>query len=252
MSPTVHLPTFQSSASPLGIAERWAGASGVAASLLIFFAGAFAPGPPTHGGTDAAMLEHFRMHHDGTMKGVLVWMLGAMALLLFAAAVTSRATRAKRAMGTEPGVSGAFARLVGAIAVGMLVAAQAGAAATARVGHHATDPAIARGLDEIGHMLAHLSVIPLGLFTLALAVTLLDARLGSRWLAAAGVPIGLGMAATGAWVVVGGDMLHNVGGGITWLGSMLWWVAVGVTLVLTGRRTRVRGAVAAPAAAAAA
>lgn len=228
MSPTVYL---LPSAPAVGGAERWAAASGALASVLIFMSGAFAPGPPSHGGTDAALLAHFRTYHDGTMRGVFVWMLGAMALLVFAAVVARRAEQARRAAGAEPGVLPLVTLLMAVTAVGMLVAAQAGAAATAAVGHHATDAAIPRALDEFGHMLAHLSVIPLGLFSVAAGLTLREARLAAGWLAAVGVAIGLVMAATGAWVVFGGDLLHNVGGGIGWLGSFLWWIAVSVALV---------------------
>ena len=52
MTPTVLSPTPTSA----GRAERWYGLRGVAASILIFVSGAFAPTPPSHDGTDAAML----------------------------------------------------------------------------------------------------------------------------------------------------------------------------------------------------
>ncbi|GLC23840.1 hypothetical protein [Roseisolibacter agri] len=243
MSPTVYLPATPPT---VGRVERWAGASGALASVLIFMSGAFAPGPPSHGGTDAALLAHFRTYYDGTMRGVFVWMLGAMAVLVFAAVVARRAERATRAAGGEPGVLPTVTLLMAVTAVGMLVAAQAGAAATAAVGHHATDAAIPRALDEFGHMLAHLSVIPLGLFSVAAGLTLREAQVGARWLAWLGVAIGLEMAATGAWVVFGGDLLHNVGGGIGWLGSFLWWIAVSVALVrgVASRRAPAADAVA--------
>jgi hypothetical protein len=184
------------------------------------------------------------------MKGVLVWMLGAMALLLFAATVVRVADQARRAAGREAGVLPTFTLMAAVTAVGMLVAAQSAAGATAVIGHHATDPSVARGLDEIGHMLAHLSVLPLGLFGLALGLTLLDARLVSRWLAGAGVAIGAALSLSGIWVVVGGTTLHDVGG-LFWLSSMLWWAALSATLVWTGRRGRVPAGIAAPTALAA-
>jgi hypothetical protein len=185
------------------------------------------------------------------MKGVFAWVLGALALLLFVATVVRAGERAKRALGGEPGVLRPFTLLVAAAAIGMLLAAQAGAGATAVVGHHGTDAGLLRALDEIGHMLAHLSVVPLGLLTAAMALTLADARLGPRWLAYLGVAVGALMAVSGIWVVVGGQRLHDAGG-LTWLGSLLWWIAQSVTLTLHGRAPRERAAgptVAAPVAA---
>jgi hypothetical protein len=235
MSPTVQLP-----ASPaVGRAERWCRASGAAASVLIFAAGAFAPNPPMHGGTDAALVEHFRTHHDGTLRGVFSWALGAMALLLFASVVARGADRARRAAGREPGVAPTFMLLTGVTAVGMLMVAQAGAAATAAIGHHATDMAVARGLDEIGHMVAHLSVVPLGLFVLATGLTLAEAGLGVRWLARTGVVVGAAAALSGIWVAVGGQGLHNAGG-LCWLAMMLWWMAQSATLTWAVARPRAR------------
>jgi hypothetical protein len=235
MSPTVYNAPAPSPA--FSMADRCCLASGIAAAALVFSSGAFAANPPTHG-TDAALLTHFRTTYDGTMKGVFVWMLGAMAILLFAAAVVRAAERARRAAGRDAGVMPLFTLLTATTAVGMLVAAQAGAAATAVVGHHATDAALPRAFDEIGHMLAHLSVVPLGLFMLAGGLTLLDARVGVRWVAAAGVPLGLAMALSGTWVFLGGQSLHNAGG-LTWLGLVLWLVAQSATLVWTTRRRRV-------------
>ena len=234
MSPTVYNAPAPA-AAPRG-ADRWTLASGIAAAVLIFSSGAFAPNPPVHG-TDAVLLAHFRTTYDGTMQGVFVWILGAMALLLFAAALVRAAARAGRAAGREPGVMPLFTLLTATAAVGMLVAAQAGAAATAVVGHHATDAALPRAFDEIGHMLAHLSVVPLGLFMLAGGLTLLDARLGARWLAAAGVPMGLAMALSGTWVFLGGQSLHNAGG-LTWLGLVLWLVAQSASLLWATRPRR--------------
>jgi len=236
-------------------AERWGGLSGIAASVLIFVSGAFAPNPPSHDGTDAAMLAHFRTHYDGTMQGVYAWMLGAMALLLFAAVLVRAVERARRAAGREPGVLTTLTLLAATVAAGRLVAAQAGAAATAVVGRHATDAALPRAFDELGHMLAHLSVVPLGVFVLASALALRDARVGARWLAALGVPIGVFMTLSGTWVFIGGWPLHNAGG-LGWLAMLLWWIAQGVSLVRAGRRAPVSalapasGAVAMPVAAA--
>ncbi|MDF1504981.1 hypothetical protein [Roseisolibacter sp. H3M3-2] len=231
MTPTVL--ASDAAAPRIAPAERWAALSGVAASLLAFFSGAFAPNPPTHG-TDAVLLAHFRTHHDGTMRGVFALMLAAMALLVFAAAVANAARRAGKARGRDAGLLAALTLLTGAAAVGMLVAAQAGAAATAVVGHHAADAALPRAFDEIGHMFAHLSVLPLGAFMIAAGAALLQVRLGARWVAAAGIPAGAAMMLSGTWVFVGGDRVHDAGG-FAWLAMILWWIAQGVALWWAGR-----------------
>jgi hypothetical protein len=234
------LPTPPSARRP-PIGERWCRAAGVAAALLAFFAGAFAPNPPAHGGTDAAMMAHFRTHYDGTMKGVFTWILGAMALLVFTGAVVAAAERVRHAAGRERGVLPVLTMLTAGIAVAMLVAAQTLAAATAVIGHHATEMSVVRGLDEIGHMFAHLAVIPIGLFGISAALTLRDAGLGARWIATAGLPIGVCMSVSGAWVFVGGQTFHNIGG-LCWLATLLWWIAQSVTLVLADRAPRRHGA----------
>ena len=239
MTPSLHTHAASTPASAISGAERWCRASGVAAALLSFFSGAFAPNPPMQGGTDAALVEHFRVHYDGTMRGVFCLMLGSMAILLFAAALVRGAARLRRAAQREEGILPLFTLLTATVAVGMLVAAQAGAAATAAIGHHATDMAVPRGLDEIGHMLAHLSVVPLGLFLLAAGLTLADAGFGPRWLARAGAAVGVYLALSGVWVFVGGQGLHDAGG-LGWLGMVIWFAAQGVALALADRPARAR------------
>ena len=239
MSPSLHTSASPTPPSAVGAAERWCRASGVAAALLSFFSGAFAPNPPMQGGTDAALVEHFRVHYDGTMQGVFCLMLGSMAILLFATALVQGAARRRRAAEREAGILPLFTLLTATVAVGMLVAAQAGAAATAAIGHHATDMAVARGLDEIGHMLAHLAVIPLGLFLLSAGLTLADAAFGPRWLAWAGAAVGVYLALSGVWVFVGGQGLHDAGG-FGWLGMVLWFAAQGAALALADRPARIR------------
>jgi hypothetical protein len=245
MSPILH-----TSASPMPVAavragERWCRASGLAAAVLTFLAGAFAPNPPMQGGTDAALVAHFGAHYAGTLQGAFTATLGAMALLLFAVALVHGAARLRRAAHREAGVLSLFTLLAGVVAVGMLVAAQAVAAATAVIGHHATDMAVPRGLDEVGHMLAHLSVLPLGLFTLAAGLTLADAGFGPRWLARAGAGMGAYLALSGTWVFVGDQRLHNAGA-LGWMGMMLWLAVQGVALALADRPAREPIAAAAP------
>jgi hypothetical protein len=238
MTDPVHIPT-PPGAAPVGPAERLCHLSGAAAAVLIFAAGAVAPNPPVHGGTDAAVLAHFRAHHADTLNGTFVWALGLVALLVFTSAALRGADRARRGIGEAPGVAAALSPLAAVVTVAMLMVAQAGAAATANVGHHATDAGLLRALDDIGHMVAHLTVFPFGLFTLATGLTLRHARFGARWVAGAGVGIGAAMLLSGVWVATGGDVVHNVGG-LTWLATLLWLVAQSGTLALAGRAPRAR------------
>ena len=79
--------------APIGAAERIARASGIAVTFLLVAAGVLAPDPPMHGGSDAAILAHYRSHHDGILAGAFVWTLAMVALLLFALAVARAAER---------------------------------------------------------------------------------------------------------------------------------------------------------------
>jgi hypothetical protein len=238
MTLPVHLST-PADAVPVGPAERLCRLGGASAAVLIFAAGGIAPNPPVHGGTDAAVLAHFRAHHADTLTGTFLWALALVALLVFTAAALRGADRARHAAGGAPGVAAALSPLAAVVTVAMLMVAQAGAAATANVGRHATDAGLLRALDDIGHMVAHLTVLPFGLFTLATGLTLYHARLGARWVAGAGVAVGAAMLLSGVWVATGGDVVHNLGG-LTWLATLLWLVAQSGTLALAGRAPRVR------------
>lgn len=225
----------------VGPAERLARLAGVAATVLLVAVDAIAPNPPMHGGSDAEVLAHFRVHHADTLRGTFVAMLGLLALLTFTAAVLRGAARARRRAGVEPGVSAWLAPLAAVVTVALLVVSQAAAAATANVGRHSTDVGLLRALDDVGHMAAHLTVFPFGLFTLAAGLTLLEARFGARWVAGLGVAVGAAMLVSGVWVAAGGQTLHDVGG-LTWLATFLWLVAQSVALGVTDRAPRARPA----------
>ena len=220
-------------------AERWARASGIAVTALVIAAGALAPDPPMHGGTEAAILSHYRAHHDGILAGGFLWTLAMMALLLFAAAVVRGAQRAREAAGHAAGVLPTFTLLAAAAAAGMLLASQACTSAAAVIGHHATDTLVVRGLDEIAHMLAHLAMVPLGVLVLAMGLTLARARLGSRAVAGVGAALGAALAGTASWVFVGGTRLH-MAGVLCLFGILLWWVVQSAVLVLADRAPRER------------
>jgi hypothetical protein len=237
MTPTLHTPT--QSTTPVGPAERWSRASGVAVTALLIFAGTQAPDPPMHGGTDAMILAHYRAHHDGILAGVFVWAVAMMALLLFAAAVARGSQRAREAAGRGAGLLPTFTLLAAAAAAGMLLASQACTGAAAVVGHHAADTVVVRGLDEIAHMLAHLSMVPLGVLVLAMGLTIADARLGSRAVARVGAVLGAGLTVTASWVFVGGTQLHLIGV-LCLFAVLLWWVVQSVVLVLAERAPRTR------------
>jgi hypothetical protein len=230
---TAPLPT----PAPIAPAERWARASGIAVTALLIAAGALAPDPPMHGGTEAAILSHYRAHHDGILAGSFLWTLAMMALLLFAAAVVRGAQRAREAAGHAAGVLPTFTMLAAAATAGMLIASQACTSAAAVIGHHATDTLVVRGLDEIAHMLAHLAMVPLGVLVLAMGLTLARARLGSRAVAGVGAALGAALAATASWVFVGGTRLH-LAGVLCLFGILLWWVVQSVVLVLADRSPR--------------
>jgi hypothetical protein len=225
--------------APVPRPERLTRLSGVAAAGLFLAVDAIAPNPPMHGGTDAAVLAHFRAHHADSMRGAFVAMLGLAALLVFTAAVLRGAARARRRIGAEPGVAAVLTPLVAAVTVGLLMVSQAGAAATANVGQHTTDVGLLRAMDDIGHMAAHLAVFPFGLFTLATGLALREARFGARWVASLGAGVGTAMLLSGLWVAVGGQTVHNLGA-LTWLATFLWLAAQSVALGLADRAPRGR------------
>ena len=225
--------------APVARTERWARASGIAVTTLVIAAGTLAPDPPMHGGTEVAILAHYRAHHDGILAGAFLWALAMMALLLFAAAVVRGAQRAREAAGRGAGVLPTFTLLAAAAAAGMLLASQACTGAAAVIGHHATDTIVVCGLDEIAHVLAHLAMVPLGILVLAMGLTLAGARLGRRAVAGVGVALGAALTATASWVFVGGARLH-LAGVLCLFGVLLWWVVQSAVLVVADRAPSAR------------
>ena len=225
-------------------AQRWLRASGLLVPVLFFVSDAFAPNPPVHGGTDAALLAFYRDHHAGILTGVFAGALAMVALLSFSVAVVEAAAAARRAAGRSPvasGVVGVFAGVAGA----MMMASQAATGATAVIGAHATDAGVVRGLDEIAHMLAHIAMLPLGILVLAMGLTLTTARAGARAVAVAGAVAGGALALTSSWVFVGGSSLHNLGV-LAFFATFLWCVVQSVVLVRAGRPARLRDPLTAP------
>lgn len=232
------LPSFAPRSLPVSGAERAARASGLAVTVLLITAGVLAPDPPMHGGTEAAILAHYRAHHDGILAGAFVWTLAIAALLLFALVVARAAERRATMAGQDAGLLPGYTRLLAGAAAGMLLASQAATAAAAVIGQHATDTTVVRGIDEIAHMLAHLAMLPLGLLILACGLTLRTWRVGARWLSTTGAAIGAALAASACWVFVGGMPLHQAGV-LCLFAMLLWLVAQSVSLLRAdGARSR--------------
>ena len=215
--------------------ERWSLVSGIAVTVLLLAAGAVAPDPPSHGGTDAAMLAHYRAHAPGILTGVYLWGLAMVALLLFAVALVRAAGRADRLAGREGGMLPAYTLVIATVAVAMLLVSQACLGAAAILSDRTDLGTTIRVIDEISHMVAHVAMLPTGVFVLAAGLTAWHARIGARWVAGFGAVSGAALAATASWVFVGGQALHDAGV-FALLAFLLWTPAQGVALLRAGTR----------------
>jgi hypothetical protein len=83
--PKLSIPNQERRSLPLQIrafstGERLIQACGLVVVLCLLAAGVVSPDPPSHGGSDSAVLAFYQQHAVGLSAGAFLWGLGMMAL----------------------------------------------------------------------------------------------------------------------------------------------------------------------------
>lgn len=226
-------------ASVLSNDARILRAAGLIVVGCIIAAGVFSPDPPSHGGTDAAVLAFYQQHLSGILTGSFLWDLAMLALVLFAvmlgracaglyaAAHAGAATR-------QPILWIDLLRPLSTVAAMLFIVSQAAESAAAFVATHGAPAFSIRSLDEMSHMTGHLGMLPLGSWILSAGLAQRASRCGGQWIAWIGIVSGGAVMATTSWVAFGQQWLHNAGV-FALLGFLFWTAASSVSLLLNKR-----------------
>ncbi len=208
------------------------GMAGGIGFVVLFFSAASLVGDPPAEGPYPLMAGFYKQHEAAFLKGVYLQAVALMFLTLFAGSLSSLVRRAGGGNGWLPGlILGS-----GMVVVTLMTVSQACTGATALMAGRNANPEIIRSMDEIAHIVAHLSAVPLGVFLLAASAGMLLYRLAPRWLGYLGLLPGVTLVGV-AGTFSSSHLLHGVGV-LALLLFMVWNVLLSISLLRQSWKAR--------------
>lgn len=191
------------------------------------------PEPPGTGAPFEQIASYYGDNVNGQLTSTFIWGLALMVFLLFIGSFFSVLRAAEGGSGTLSLV----ALGSGTVAITVMIVAQAVTGATAIIASDGVNPEIVRGMDEIGHMIAHLFGIPLGAFLIAASIVSIREHVTWRWLGVLGIATGLAVIVGTAGIFRPESMIHNLGV-LGLLGFVIWTLGTAVSLLRSGAPIR--------------
>lgn len=224
-------PASRSSKPLTGSDSLWI-SCGILFIILFFTAGSLVPSPPSQHKPDQEFFNYYGQYYDGHILAVSIAIIALLSLLIYISGLYQALLRSKK-------VSPALAMALysnGLVATLLLIIAQVSVAVVARVAHYKGSGAVIRGLDELGHVSAHLFSYPMGIVLLLMAFAFHKTGFTAKWQSWAAGLIGAGLLATAGTFEIE-HVLHNVGGIFLLLfmlfmvvssSNMLWRIRKGI------------------------
>ncbi|GAA4467117.1 hypothetical protein GCM10023189_50150 [Nibrella saemangeumensis] len=182
-------------------------------------AGSLVPPPPPHYNSDQVFFDYYANSYDGF---ILATSVSTIALLFFLGYLYGMSQTLRRQLGNDALLPTVMQGL-GLVATMLLLLAQACVSVEARVAHYKGSGAVIRGIDEVGHVSAHLFSYPIAAFLLLAAIGTFQSRLTARW-----VSIWAGLVSVALFATAGTfesqHILHQAGG-LSLMMFILWIIA---------------------------
>jgi hypothetical protein len=204
--------------------SSWIGC-GILFVILFFVAGSLAPESPLQTSSDQLFLDYYANNYDAHL---LATSISVISLLFFVVYISGLCQAFRRLMGRNALLPTVLYSM-GLLATGLMVLAQACVSIEARIAHYKGSGAVIRGIDELGHVSAHLFSYPAGVFMLLTAVGTYQTRLTARWISVWAGLLSLSLLAT-AGTFEAQHPLHTVGV-LTLMLFTLWLVVSGLHML---------------------